>query len=228
MCGRTTLFAPRAAVEERFGASFAYDYEPRYNIAPGGPGLPAIRNENATAIEQLHWGIVPHWVDDRADWHEPINARAETVAEKPTFRDAFAKRRCLVLADGFYEWTGPQGKRKPHRVVVDDGELFAMAGLWETWSENGDEVVSVTVVTTDANDVVGRLHDRMPVILAPDEESTWLESDDADDLQGLLDPYPDGPTGEYEVSTAVNNPGTDRPELVEPLGGTQSGLEEFG
>lgn len=230
MCGRTTLFAPRADVEERFDATFAYDYVPRYNIAPEGPGLPAIRNEIADRIEQLHWGIIPPWVDDRDDWPEPINARAESVAEKATFRDAFDERRCLVVADGFYEWTGPSGRRKPHRIVVDDGEPFAMAGLWETWSGNGDgdDVVSVTIVTTDANDVVGRLHGRMPVILAPDEEVTWLRSDDPDELRALLDPYPDSATSEYEVSTAVNNPGNDGPELVEPLGGSQSGLGEFG
>lgn len=228
MCGRTTLFAPQSDIEERFDARFTYDYRPRYNIAPEGPGLPAIRNENDEAIEQLAWGLIPEWVDDRDDWYEPINARAETVAEKPTFRSAFDRHRCLVLADGFYEWTGPSGSRQPYRVVVDDGSLFAMAGLWERWEENGEAVTSTTVITTDANDTVGELHDRMPVMLAEDEEATWLESDDADELQALLDPFPDDRTGAYEVSTAVNNPVNDTPDLVEPLSGSQSGLEEFG
>lgn len=228
MCGRTTLFAPRGDVEERFEATFAYDYEPRYNIAPEGPGLPAIRNENSEEIEQLHWGFVPSWVDDRDDWPAPINARAESVAEKSTFKRAFETRRCLVIADGFYEWTGRSGQRRPHRVVVDDGDPFAMAGLWETWGENGDALTSVTIITTDANDLVGQLHDRMPVVLAPDEEATWLESDDPETLQSLLDPYPDDRMDEYEVSTAVNNPANDSPDLVDPLGTSQTGLGEFG
>lgn len=228
MCGRTTLFAPPEEIEDRFSASFDYEYEPRYNIAPEGPGVATVPNAEPDTIEQYHWGIIPHWVEDRDDWPEPINARAESVAEKPTFRDAFNKRRCLILADGFYEWTGPAGKRKPHRVVVDDGELFAMAGLWETWEDNGETITSTTIITTDANEVVGQLHDRMPVILAPEEETTWLESEDTDELQELLDPFSDDRTSEYEVSTAVNSPANDSPDLVEPLEGSQSGLGEFG
>ena len=232
MCGRTTLFALLGEIEGRFDASFAYEYQPRYNVAPGDPGLPAIRNENCEEIEQCYWGLVPDWVEERADWPEPINARAESVADKPSFRDAFRRRRCLVLADGFYEWTGPSGNRRPHHITVDDGEPFAMAGLWEHWSnggdENGDEVTSVTVVTTETNDVVGQLHDRMPVILTRDEERKWLESEGTDDLQALLDPFPDGRMDTCEVSTAVNNSANDGPELVEPVGGSQTGLGEFG
>lgn len=231
MCGRTTLFALLGDIEERFDASFAYDYEPRYNVAPGSPGLPAIRNEAPEGIEQCYWGLIPGWVEDRTDWPEPINARAESVADKPSFRDAFRKRRCLVLADGFYEWTGPSGSRRPHHITVDDGDPFAMAGLWESWNGgegNGDELTSVTILTTDPNDVVGQLHDRMPVILDRDEEETWLQGEDSDDLQGILDPFPDDRMDTNEVSTAVNNPANDRPELVEPVGGSQTGLGEFG
>ena len=228
MCGRFGLFARLDAVEDYFGAAFTFDYEPRYNVAPEGPGVAAVRDEAPDDIDQLHWGLLPHWVDDPDDFPTLINARAETAAEKPAFRDAFERRRCLVPASTFYEWTGRKGSRVPHAIEVADRELFAMAGLWETWSSNGDEVRSATILTTDANELVGELHDRMPVILERDEERAWLEADDAEERQALLDPYPADRMRSYEVSRQVNDPTNEGPALVEPVGGTQSGLGDFG
>ena len=227
MCGRFGLYAPRDDVEDRFEARFTYDYEPRYNIAPEGPGIPAVRDADPGAIDRLRWGLLPGWVDDPADFPVLINARAETAAEKPAFREAVAKRRCLVLASNFYEWTGRQGSRVPHYIGLRDRDLFAMAGLWASWSENGDEVRSATVLTTEANELVGELHDRMPVILGPDEEARWLEAGDVEAAQALLDPYPPDRMRTYEVSRAVNSPANEGPALIEPVGHDQSGLGEF-
>lgn len=227
MCGRFGLYAGPSDLEQRFDATFTYDYEPRYNVAPEGPGLAAVRNETPDAIDQLRWGLLPHWVDDPDGFPTLINARAETVADKPAFRDAVAKRRCLIPANLFYEWTGRKGRRVPHAIGVDEGSVFAMAGIWERWSANGDEVVSAAVITTDANDVVAALHDRMPVILGREEERRWLEADDHSDRQALLDPFPADRTTAHEVSMAVNNPANEGPELIEPVGSDQSGLGEF-
>lgn len=227
MCGRFGLFEPQPEIERRFSAEFSFDYEPRYNIAPEGPGIAAIQNERPDEINQLTWGLVPHWADDLDDWPSPINARAENIAEKPAFREAFRERRCLIPANTFYEWGGRRGSRIPHTIGVEDQTLFAMAGLWETWSENGDEVQSVAIVTTGANDVVGQIHDRMPVILDADEEARWLEADDEAELEALLDPFPGERTRSHEVSRAVNDPANDRPELIEPVGSDQSELGRF-
>lgn len=228
MCGRFSLFQPQPEIERRFSAEFTFNYELRYNIAPEGAGIAAIQNESADEINRLQWGLLPHWVDDPGDFPNLINARAESVADKPSFKSAFENRRCLIPASNFYEWTGRKGNRVPFAIGLENQDLFAMAGIWETWSSNGTEIQSVAIITTDANDVVSELHERMPVILAPDEEERWLHEDDQDELQRLLDPYPDEGTRSWEVSRAVNNPGNDGPELVEPVGSDQSGLEEFG
>ncbi len=227
MCGRFGLFARLNAIEDYFDAEFAFDYEPRYNIAPEGSGIAAVRNETPDEIGRLRWGLLPGWVDDPDEFPTLINARSETAAEKPAFREAFEQRRCLIPASNFYEWTGRKGSRVPHSIGLEDRELFAMAGLWETWSANGDEVRSATILTTDANDVVGELHDRMPVILEPDEEDVWLDADDEDELQSILGPYPGDRTTEFEVSRAVNDPANEGPALVEPVGSDQSGLGDF-
>lgn len=226
MCGRFGLFARLDAIQDYFGVEVNYDHEPRYNIAPR-TDTAVVQNETPDEINELNWGIRPHWVDDPDDWHHPINARAESVDEKPSFREAFKKRRCLIPASNFYEWTGPKGSRRPFFIGVEDRELFAMAGLWETWSENGTEFQSFTIITTDANEVVGELHNRMPLILKSDEEQRWLEEDDPDELQSMLDPFPDEQTRSYEVSTKVNSTANDGPELIEPLEGEQSGLGDF-
>ena len=228
MCGRFSLFVPPAVLEDRFGAEVGGSYVPRYNVAPRD-GVAAIRNDDPETIDALSWGLVPGWVDDPDDYPRPINARAETVAEKPSFRDAYAERRCLVLADGFYEWTGRRGSKQPYRIVRTDGEPFAFAGLWETWGSNGGTLRTTTILTTAANETVGEIHDRMPVILERDEERGWLAAADPDDLQSMLDPYPDAELEAYPVSTAVNDPSHDSPDVVEQVDvDEQSGLGQFG
>lgn len=144
-----SLFDPQPEIKRRFDAEFNNDWQPRYNIAPQQE-LAVIQNEAPEEIDQLEWGLIPDWVDDVDDWPKPINARAETVAEKPAFRSAFEKRRCLVLADGFYEWKGERGQKQPYRIERTDDEPFAFAGLWERWGSIGDVRETVTINTTEA------------------------------------------------------------------------------
>jgi len=237
MCGRYSLFAPPEKIEDRFDATFEGAFEPRYNAAPG-QALPVITNDEPETIQRMEWGLVPSWADDRSDF-EFINARAETVAEKRTFAAAYERRRCLVPADGFYEWTERNGGKQPYRVTLGDDDLFAMAGLWERWTPSqtqtglgdfgggsGDDrnggpgpdpdpgpVETFTVVTTEPNEVVADLHHRMAVVLAPDEEATWL-SGDPEEVASLMDPYPDDRMRSYPVSTEVNSPANDSPAVV--------------
>lgn len=227
MCGRFSLFVPQPDVERRFEASATAPLGERYNIAPRDD-VAVIRGDDPDVIDHHQWGLRPAWVDDPDGWPHPINARAETVEEKPSFRDAVAERRCLVLADGYYEWTGTRGSKQPYRITRGN-EPFAFAGLWAAWGEDGGEHRSVSIVTTAANDTVGELHDRMPVILEPDEEARWLAADDPKVRAKLLDAYPDDDGLEtYPVSRAVNDPSNDRPSIVEPIDiGEQSGLDEF-
>ncbi len=227
MCGRYSLFTPPAELGRRFGADFD-GVEPTYNAAPGQE-LPVIRDADPDSVTRCSWGLVPEWADDPDEAPAPINARAETVADKPTFRGAYRKRRCLVPADGMYEWVSEDGETTPYRVALADDEPFAMAGLWETWegepaqtglgdftAGGGDRtrrVDSFTVVTTEPNDLVADLHDRMAVILPPDQEERWLTADDPSDL---LEPYPADRMHAYSVSPRVGDPANDDPSLIEP------------
>ncbi len=230
MCGRYSLFAPPGDIEARFDATFEFDFSPRYNAAPS-QSLPVITDADPDTIQRMEWGLVPPWAEDRSD-HGHINARAETLAETRSFAEAYEARRCLVPADGFYEWVSEDGGKQPYRVALPDDDLFAMAGLYERWEppqrqtglgefgDSGgggqDEVVETfTIVTTEPNNLVSDLHHRMAVILGPNEEHQWLTAD-TDAAAELLDPY-DGTMRSYPVSTAVNSPSNDSPDLVEPL-----------
>lgn len=227
MCGRTSLYAALPRLEERFDAEAALDYRPRYNVAPS-QDLATITNADEDTITAQNWGLLPPWADGPTDGPRPINARAETVAEKPTFRDALAERRCLVLADGFYEWRGERGHKQPYRIHLAGDEPFAFAGLWNRWEASGDSLETVTIVTTEANDVVAPIHHRMPVILERDAEREWLRAD-VDQALDLLDPYAGSDLQAYPISTRVNDASFDDPEvLVEVAAQEQSGLEEFG
>ena len=217
MCGRYTLIADLGDLAQRFefdGSDFSYD--PGYNIAPTESVL-TVRNLDAREAAFMRWGLVPFWAKDPKIGARMINARAETVAEKPAFRNALKKRRCLVLADGYYEWQKtPVGKR-PYRIIMRSGEPFAMAGLWETWRDpQGNVVPSCTIITTAANDFLSPIHDRMPVILPREMEELWLDpdTDDAAVLTGILAPYPDECMDAYEVSTLVNYARNDGPEVI--------------
>jgi len=223
MCGRLSLAVSPEVVAERFGARPPPALTVRYNVAPG-QSLAAIRNDAPDRIAPLEWGLVPAWADDPGTGH--VNARAETIAEKPSFREAYAERRCLALADGYYDWADERGRgTRPYRFVRPDREPFAMAGIWER-REAGDEIrETVAIVTTEPNGVVEGIHHRMPVILDREEEARWLDGDDAG---ALLDPYPEENLEAYPVSDAVNDPANDSPAVIEEADPPeQTGLEEF-
>lgn len=226
MCGRTSLFLPRAELEATFDATVVADggYHPRYNIAPGQP-LEVITNEASDEIDQYHWGLLPPWMDEPGDGL--INARAETAHEKRSFADAWDSRPCLVLSSGFYEWQSQNGgPKRPYRIYREDAGAFAMAGLWEVWEGDGQTIPSVTILTTEPNDLMEPIHDRMPVVLPRDDEETWLEAG-PDERQELCQPYPADDLDAYEIATRVNNPSNDHATVLEPLGHDQAGLGDF-
>lgn len=226
MCGRLSLSVPTSALEERFDATAVAEFPPRYNIAPGDE-LAVIRDDAAAEIRAATWGLLPGWVDDPDDWPHPINARSETVDEKPSFREAYDRRRCLVLADGYYDWRDERGGSQPYRFALEDDAPFAAAGLWERWRSAGDVRTTCTILTTEPSAVVEPIHHRMPVLLAPDEEGTWLRGDETD-RRRLLRPYRGDGLRAYPVSSAVNDPRNDRRSLIEPVDvGTQTGLDDF-
>jgi putative SOS response-associated peptidase YedK len=232
MCGRYSLFAPVSDLEDRFDATVDFDYEPRYNAAPR-QSLPVITNEAPERVSRMDWGLIPQWAEQRTD-HEHINARAESLAETPSFREAYETRRCLVPADGFYEWATTDGDKTPYRIHPGDADIFAMAGLWERWQppqrqaglgefgsgggageESPPTVETFTIVTTQANDAVRPIHNRMPVILEPEAEATWLHGERGERAE-VLDPY-GGSVQTTQVSTRVNDPSNDDPTVVEPV-----------
>lgn len=219
MCGRFSIFADPERLAERFQAHLpAETLSPRYNAAPS-QSLPVILNEEERKIQLLRWGLVPFWAKDPGIGNRMINARAESLAEKPSFRTALRKRRCLVLADGFYEWQKtPQGKI-PMRITLKSGEPFAFAGLWETWRSGDDDVLrTFTIVTTAPNSLVAPIHNRMPVILLPEHESLWLDNTLEQEVWlDLLQPYPADHLAAYQVSPRVNAPANDDATVVQPV-----------
>lgn len=225
MCARFTLKASAQAIRDLFEVDDIPEWEPRFNIAPTDPVMVcAMDREGHRRARLARWGLVPSWDKDLASGVKRINARSETVAEKPSFRDAFLRRRCLVAADGFYEWTDPwvpakRAPRQPYRITGKDGQPFCFAGLYETWKpEQGDPILTCTILTTGPNDVVRPLHDRMPVILRQEDQSRWLDRDtEPEQLQLLLRPYPSELTFAYPVSTLVNRVGYDEPDALDPV-----------
>lgn len=223
MCGRYSLFADFRKIEERFGEStFEEDeYEPSYNIAPSQQILTVINDGSKNRLGYLKWGLVPPWAKDTKIGFKMINARAETVHEKPSFREAFQKKRCLVIADSFYEWKRTDDRKVPMRIKLKSDEPFAMAGIWETWkSSKGERVHTCTILTTVPNGLMESIHDRMPVILKPEDEKIWLDTSiqDINQLKSLLVPYEEGVLEAYEVSEAVNSPRNNSLELIQRVG----------
>ena len=220
MCGRYSLIADLGALAQRF----AFDarqlsFEASYNIAPTQQVLTVIGGDERRG-GFMRWGLIPHWAKSASMGARMINARAETVTERPAFRDALRRRRCLVLADGFYEWRRSPGGRSPMRIVMRSGEPFAFAGLWAVWRDpDGNRVPSCTIITTAANDLLAPIHDRMPVVLPPGLEDLWLDRsiDDPDALAGVLSPYPDDALEAYAVSTLVNSAANNGPEIIEAM-----------
>ncbi len=224
MCGRFTLTDPDAELLTQFDLPNLPPLEPRYNIAPSQP-VPVVRRAADKAAREMvlvRWGLIPFWAQDPGIGTRLINARAETVAEKPAFREAFRRRRCLVVADGFYEWQKQDGQKQPFYIRMRDGRPFAFAGLWERWRGADDTVIeSCTLLTTGPNELMRPLHNRMPAILRPQDYNLWLDPEvqRPDLLQAVLIPYPAQEMIAYPVSRWVNSPDHDDPRCIEPLAG---------
>lgn len=222
MCGRFTLTAKVEELAKLFGAgSYPSEFVPSYNIAPS-ESIAVILEEpedGERSIELLQWGLVPSWAKDPAIGNKMINARAETAHEKPSYRTAFKNRRCLVLADGFYEWRKTPDGKQPHYIKMSDGSPFTFAGLWETWRGGEDELRTCTILTTEANELMKPIHHRMPVILGSANHAAWLDQDlkDKDTLRDMLRAYPAPEMEAYQVSRVVNRPSNDTPECIRPV-----------
>jgi putative SOS response-associated peptidase YedK len=223
MCGRFTLTADMNALQTTFPwLTIPEGITPRYNIAPSQP-IAVVPNNGNNVLDFFVWGLIPSWAKDPSISSRLINARSETAAEKPSFRAAFRRRRCLVLADGFYEWRyeGKGSPKTPMYIKLNSGKPFAFAGLWENWfSKDGSQILSCTILTTRPNIMMENIHNRMPVILPPGTYDTWLQPGEVADtkiLSNLLIPYPDSEMSAYPVSTVVNNPRNESPACVQPL-----------
>ncbi|MEI6434511.1 MAG: SOS response-associated peptidase [Bacteroidota bacterium] len=216
MCGRFSFVIEDALIRERFGVRVQTAiYKARYNCAPT-QNLAVIANETPEQLQFLHWGLIPYWAKDSAIGNKLINARGETVAEKPSFRNAFKNRRCLVPATGFFEWRADRVKT-PFNIRLKNGEPFAFAGLWDKWlSGDGEAIHSFTIITTIPNELMTPIHNRMPVILHREDEGRWINSKFDSVLQGLLKPYPAELMEAYPVSTLVNSPQNEMPAILEP------------
>jgi putative SOS response-associated peptidase YedK len=238
MCGRFALTCDPADLRDTFPEfTFPAQFAPRFNIAPTQPIL-VLPNDGTNKADFFVWGLIPSWAKDPVIGSRLINARAETLVEKPSFRSAYKYRRCLIFADGFYEWQAQPGgfvppvrhtdgtkpsvqpgskSRIPHFIRLKSGKPFAFAGLWEHWqSPDGSEVKSATVITTSPNELMAPIHNRMPVVLRSDSYAQWLDSSpqQPSGLQSLLVPYPAAEMEAYPVSLLVNSPGNDRPECI--------------
>jgi putative SOS response-associated peptidase YedK len=223
MCGRFSLGADAKTLAAQFNLIDGASWTPRYNIAPTQEVLVVVPDP-ATVRRQARryrWGLIPSWAKDPSLGNQMINAQAETAAVKPAFRVAFRKRRCLILADGFYEWKQENGYKQPYYIRLRDGRPFAFAGLWERWEgPEGAAIDSCTILTASPNELLRPLHHRMAVILPSSEYGRWLDPriQDPETLQPLLHPYPADEMRAYPVSTLVNNPANDSPGCLEPLG----------
>jgi putative SOS response-associated peptidase YedK len=222
MCGRYTLKTPVEQLSEKFQFPEIIPLKPRYNIAPS-QNVAVVRrlpDDLDRKLAMLRWGLIPRWAKDPTKGAQPINAMAETAAEKPMFRDAFKRRRCLVPADGFYEWKQEGGRKQPVYIHMKDVEPFAFAGLWERWLGEEDEFIeSCTILTTEPNELLVPIHNRMPVILDPSDYEQWLDPDiqDVSRLNSLLRSYPSNQMTYIPVNLRANNPRNDDALCLEPL-----------
>ena len=222
MCGRFSQTASPEVIAQQFALNDPPLFKPRYNIAPSQP-IAAIRIAPETTTRKLvmlRWGLIPSWAKDTKIGNQCINAKAETVAEKPSFRSAFKKRRCLVIATGFYEWQARGLVKQPMWIGLQSRRPFAFAGLWEHWKPaEGEPIETCTIITTEPNDLMRSIHNRMPVILTPTSYNQWLDPtfQQTEPLKALLRPYPSEELTAYPVSTLVNNPRHDGPQCLEPV-----------
>ena len=225
MCGRYSLYADLTTLLERFDideVTFSKEeYAPNYNIAPSHQVVAIVNDGTKNRLGMLRWGLIPPWAKDEKIGYKMINARAETAAEKPSFRNAFKKKRCLVVADSFYEWQKTTDRKIPMRIKLKSGEPFAFAALWESWkAPDGRQVNTCSILTTEPNELMATIHNRMPVILSKEEEKIWLDAkvQDLDKLGALLNPFDASRMEAFEVSGKVNSPKNNGPELLERIG----------
>jgi putative SOS response-associated peptidase YedK len=217
VCGRFVRYSPPETFAEIFDAKSTISLPPSYNIAPSQAVLVARNREGADReLVTLHWGLLPAWAKEPKTGYSTINARAETVATKPTFRSAFRHRRCLIAADGFYEWKRLERTKQPYFIRLKEGQPFAFAGLWERWEREGHLIESCAIIVTEANDLMKAIHDRMPVILSSGDYETWMDPTlkDPEHLSPLLKPYPAAGMEAYPVAPLVNNPRNNKAELI--------------
>lgn len=228
MCGRYTIIHNVEAIAERFGVSVPpYAIRSSYNVAPTDAVPIIISDGGRKELLLAQWGLVPFWAKDREIGNRLINARAETLAEKASFKYALSRRRCLIPSDGFYEWQSVDGIKQPYYIRLKSGELFAFAGLWETWeSPDGSPLISCAIITVEPNALVAPIHTRMPAILKPDDEPVWLFGSPSSssrrgalemDMLRLLRPYPPDAMAAYPVARQVGNPANDTPTCIEPI-----------
>jgi putative SOS response-associated peptidase YedK len=224
MCGRFVQYSPLQTIQQILDVgTVSFEVIPNYNVAPTQKIITVIKHNNENKLEKLHWGLVPFWAKDISIGSRMINARAETVSQKPSFRNAFRKRRCLIPADGFYEWKGEKGNKQPYYVSIPSGEPFSFAGLWETWTdkETGEESVykSCTIITTAASESIREIHHRMPVILDPKFHEKWLNTDiqDPKELQVIINDGIIHDMKYYPVSKLVNSVKNNDPNCIKPV-----------
>lgn len=220
MCGRFTLTVGKDELIDMFElVSFPDEYDPSYNVAPSQKVLAAVQAPNGRRAGFLQWGLVPFWVKDPKKWKPLINARAETLHKKPSFKHLVARRRCVIFADSFYEWSSRDGMRTPFRIFLKEEKPFAFAALWDR-NEYGNEILTTcTIITTAPNEKVANVHDRMPVILHDEAVEKWLNTErySYNEVRNLLQPYPAEAMNLYPVSTLVNSPKNNSPECIVPV-----------
>ncbi|SFA71777.1 MULTISPECIES: SOS response-associated peptidase [unclassified Bacillus (in: firmicutes)] len=219
MCGRFSIAEELIRLQLQFQFEFSEELTPRYNVAPSQKVLTVVDNGGQRTGKQMKWGLVPSWATDVKIGYKMINARAEGVDIKPSFKNAFKSRRCLILADGFYEWKVTENGKQPYRFIMKNHKPFAMAGLWETWAKGDEPLTTCTIITTEPNDVTRYVHDRMPVILKEEDYDKWLDPKFSltSELKSLLVPYTAEEMDKYAVSTLINSPKNDLAELLSPL-----------
>jgi putative SOS response-associated peptidase YedK len=223
MCGRYFLTTPGEILADIFETEGAPELAPRYNIAPTQQ-VPIVRlgRDGKREMALASWGLVPTWAKEKAIGNKLINARAETLAEKPSFRDAYRKRRCLIPADGYFEWKKEGAVKQPFAFRARNGRPLALAGLWSFWKDpaTGEPLESCAIITTSPNELAAAVHDRMPAILAPENHSLWLDGGaPTPTFAELFNPFPAGELLAYPVSRGVNSPANDVPAVIEPLPG---------
>lgn len=224
MCGRYTTTVEEETLFARFRIrEYGGQHIPRYNIAPTQSNpVVLVSEENKRIMTPMRWGLIPSWAKEESIGNKMINARIETITQKPSFKTAFAKRRCLVPADGYYEWrkTGAPGKKSPFRITLKSRELFAFAGLWDVWkNEEGEKIKSYTIITAEADELVAKIHPRMPIILRAENEDNWIDPTikDVRAIEKLLQPIPSNLVEMYEVSPLVGRANIDMESLIQPI-----------